>query len=185
MQKLADLLSQRQDQDSLPHPEPEVFTGNRLRYPSWVKSFKTFIKRKTRIPSSKRLYYLSKYTMREARDAVSGLLALDNVDAYDKAKKILIGRFGNQFIAVDACRKRINIEFADFLQHCHTAMNTGQYLNALNNPDENQKMIRKLPCQVVVRWSWVVDEWLPADELEGSEPFRAMKGTTKAGYRLF
>ena len=63
MQKLADLLSQTQDQDSLPRPEPEVFTGNPLRYPSWVKSFKTFIKRKTRIPSSKRLYYLSKYTM--------------------------------------------------------------------------------------------------------------------------
>ena len=108
MQKLADLLSQRQDQDSLPRPEPEVFTGNPLRYPSWVKSFKMFIERGTRIPSSKRLYYLSKYTMREGRDAVSGLLALDNVDAYDKAKKILIDRFGNQFIAVDACPKRIN-----------------------------------------------------------------------------
>ena len=67
-----------------------------------------FIERGTRIPSSKRLYYLSKYTMREARDAVSGLLALDNVDAYAKAKKILIDPFGNQFIAVDACPKRIN-----------------------------------------------------------------------------
>ena len=121
------------------------------------------------------------------------------VDAYDKAKKILIDRFGNQFIAVDACRKRINgwpkiqpthgqglRKFADFLQHCHTAMNIVQYLNVLNNPDENQKMIKKLPSQVVVRWSRVVDEWLPADELEeGREPFQTMKGTTKAGYRPF
>ena len=80
MQKLADLLSQRQDRDSLPRPEAEVFTGNPLRYPSWIKSFETFIKRKTRIPSE-RLYYLSKYTTGEAREAVGGLLVLDNVDA--------------------------------------------------------------------------------------------------------
>ena len=158
MQKLADLLSQRQDRDSLlQRPEPEVFTGNPLRYPSWIKSFETFIERKTRI-ASERLYYPSKYTTGEAREAVSSLLALDNVDAYDKAKKILRNRFGSQFIVADAYRKRINSwpkiqptdgqglrKFADFLQHCHTAMNTIQYLNVLNDPDENQRMIRKLP----------------------------------------
>ena len=71
MQKLADLLSQRQDRDSLlPRPEPEVFTGNPLRYPSWIKSFETFIERKTRI-LSERLYYLSKYTTGEARQGSS------------------------------------------------------------------------------------------------------------------
>ena len=32
--------------------------------------------------------------------------------------------------------------------------------------------------QVVVRWSQVIDEWLPADEIEeGSEPFQTMKRT--------
>lgn len=60
----------------------------------------------------------------------------------------------------------------DFLQHCHTAMNTIHYLNVLNDPDENQKMIRKLLTQVVLRWSQIVDEWLAASELEeGSELF--------------
>ena len=71
MQKLADLLSQRRDRDSLlPRPEPEVFTGNPQRYPSWIKSFETFIERKTRNPSE-RLYYLSKYTTGEARQGSS------------------------------------------------------------------------------------------------------------------
>ena len=47
-------------------------------------------------------------------------------------------------------------------------------------------MKRKLPSQVIVTWSRVVDKWLPAGELEeGSEPFRTMKGTTKAGYPPF
>ena len=136
--------------------------------------------------------------MGEAREAGSGLLALDNVDAYDKAKKILRNRLGNQFVA-DAYRKRIDIwpmiqpsdgqglrKFPDFLQHCHTAMNTIQYLNVLNDLDENQNMIRKLPSQVVVRWIRVIGKWLAADELEeSSKPFRTMKGTTKAGYPPF
>ena len=62
-------------------------------------------------------------------------------------------------------------------------MHTIQYLNV---PDENQKMIRKLPSQVVVRWSRAVNEWLAADELEQrSEPFGTTKGKTKAGYPPF
>ena len=77
-------------------------------------------------------------------------------------------------------------KIADFLQHCHTAMNTVQYVDVLNDPEENQKMIRKLPSQVVLRWSRVVDEWLAADEVEeGRESFRTTKGTPKAGYPPF
>ena len=45
-------------------------------------------------------------------------------------------------------------------------MKTIQYLNVLNDPDENQKIIQKLPNHLVVRWSRVVDEWIAVDELE-------------------
>ena len=154
MQRLADLLTQRQD--------CELFTGNPLRYPNWIKSFETLIERKTKNPSE-RLYYLGKYTTGEAKEAISGLLALEDTEAFSKAKKILKDRFGNPFIVGDAYHKKINSwpkippndgqglrKFADFLQHCNTAMNTIQYLNVLNDPDENQKMIKKLPSHVVV-----------------------------------
>ena len=93
MQRLADLLTQGQDRNSFPRPEPEVFTGNSLRYPNWVKSFETLIERKTKDPSE-RLYYLGKYTTCAAKEAVSSLLSLDNVDAYSNAKKILTNHFG-------------------------------------------------------------------------------------------
>lgn len=86
--KLADVLAQRQDRDSLPRPEPEVFKGDLLRYPMWIKSFETFIERKTKDPSE-RLYYLSKFTADGAKEAVSGLLPLDSEEAYVEAKKIL------------------------------------------------------------------------------------------------
>lgn len=198
MQRLADLLAQRQDRDSLPRPEPEVFTGNPLRYPNWVKSFETFIERKTKDPSE-RLYYLGKYTTGAAKEAVSGLLSLDNVDAYSKAKKILTNRFGNPFVVADAFRKRINSwpkiqpndgqslrKFSDFLEHCNTAMKTIQYLNVLNDPDENQKIIQKLPSYLVARWSRVVDEWIAEDELEEDSDTPRTKGKqAKAGYPPF
>lgn len=129
MQRLADLLTQRQDCDSLPRPEPEMFTGNPLQYQNWIKSFETFIGRKTKNPSEW-LHYLGKYTTGEGKEAISGLLALEDTNAFVKAKKILKDRFGNALIVSDACHKKINSwpkilpndsqslrKFADFLQH--------------------------------------------------------------------
>ena len=196
MQRLADLLTQRQDRDSLPRPEPNVFTGDPLTYLNWIKSFETFTEKKTKNPSE-RLYYLGKYTAGEANEAISGLLTLDNTGEYSKARKIFTDRFGNPFIVADAYRKKINSwpkiqpndghglrRLGDFLQHCNTAMNTIQYLNVLNDPDENQRMIKKLPSHLVVRWSRVVDEWLAYDSLDDEEP-QGGKRTDKNGYPPF
>lgn len=178
MQRLADLLAQRQDRDSLLRPEPEEFSGNPSHYPNWIKSFETFIKRKTKDPSG-RLYYVGKYTKNKAKEALRGPLSLYSADAYDKATRISITRFGNHFMVANAFRKKINDwpkiqpndgpglrKFSAFLDHCETAMTTIHYLNVLNNPDENQKMIKKLPTHIVARWSEVVDEWLAEEEPE-------------------
>ena len=128
--KLADVLTQRQDRDSLPCPEPEVFKGDLLRYPMWIKSFETFIEQKTKDPSE-RLYYLRKFTAGEAKEAVSGLLPLDSEEAYIKAKKTLASRFGDPFLVSIAYRRKISEwprillkdgpglrRFSDFLLHC-------------------------------------------------------------------
>ena len=196
MYRLADLLTQRQNRDSLPCPEPEVFTGNPLRYPNWIKSFETLIERKTQNPS-KRLYYLGKYTAGEAKEAISALLALDNTDAYNKARNILTDRFGNPFNVADAYQKKINgwpkippndgqalRKFSDFLQRCNTAMNTIQFLNVFNDPDENQRMVKKLPSHVVLRWNRVVDEWLAEDDPEGCDFVVRSRRLVKTGYPL-
>lgn len=139
MQRVADLLAQRQDRDSLPRSEPEVFCGNSLHYPNWIKSFETSTKKKTKDPSES-LYYLGKYTKNEAKEAVSGPLSLYSVDAYDKATRILTIRFGNHFMVANALRKKKNDwpkvhpndgpglrNFSDFLDHCETAMTTIHY----------------------------------------------------------
>lgn len=137
--KLADLLTERQDHNKLPRPEPEVFGGDFLEYPIWIKAFETFIEGKTKT-SAERLYYLGKFTTGEAKEAISGLLSLDSEEAYVRAKKILTRRFGNTFLVSNAYRKKIESwpkiasndgpglrRFSDFLQHCRTAMDSIQY----------------------------------------------------------
>ena len=174
--RLADILSQRRLQDSLPLPEPEIFSGDLLHYPVWLKSFQTIIEGQTE-KVSQRLYYLGKYTTGEPKEAIGGLLLLETEDAYKRARKILSDRFGNPFLVADAYRKKINEwpkippndgmglrEFSDFLIHCQTATNTVKYLKVLDDPDENQRMVRKLPRYLVDRWSREVDRWLNRDE---------------------
>ncbi len=178
LKNLADLLTQRQGRDSLPRPEPEIFNGDHLQFPNWLKSFETFIEKKTEDPSE-RLYYLSRYTSGDAKEAVSGLLALNTAEVYNKAKGILVNRFGNAFLVSDAYRRKINDwpkipandgpalrKFSDFLENCNTAMTSIHYLSVLNDPDENQKMLKKLPAYLVARWSRIVDEAL-AKEHDG------------------
>ena len=41
-----------------------------------------------------------------------------------------------------------------------------KYLKVLDDPDENQKMVRKLPRYLVDRWSREVDRWLNKDEAQ-------------------
>ena len=99
-----------------------------------------------------------------------GFLSLETSDAYTQAKKVLADRFGNPFLIADAYRKKINEwpkippndganlrKYSDFLLHCQTAVKEIKYLKVLDDPDENQKMTRKLPRHLIDRWSREVD----------------------------
>lgn len=133
---------------------------------------------------------------------MSGLLPLDTEEAYTKAKQILASRFGNSFLVSDAYRKKIAEwpkilpndgpglrRFSDFLEHCNTAMNKIHLLNVLNDPDENKKMLRKLPHYLVTRWSRVVDRCIGEEDMEekcaNEEEPRTAGVATKNGYPTF
>ena len=170
LERLADLMTQRHTRNSLPLPEPETFHGDVLHYPLWKKS--------TDSPSQ-RLYYLGRYTSGEAKEAISGLLTLESEDAYRDARKTLADRYGNPFLVANAYKRKIKDwppippndgtrlrKFSDFLGHCHTAMQEIQYLTVLNDPDENHKILRKLPRNICDRWGREVDRWFSIQEQE-------------------
>ena len=178
LERLADLMTQRHARELLPLPEPEMFSGDLLHYPTWKKSFDTIVERRTD-SSSQRLYYLGRYTTGEAKESVSGLLALDSEDAYLEARKILSDRFGNPYLVANAYKKKIkewpNVppndgislrKFSDLLVHCQAAMTEIHYLQALNDPEENQKLVRKLPRNICDRWGREVDQWLNRKETD-------------------
>lgn len=39
-----------------------------------------------------------------------------------------------------------------------------RYLTVLNDPEENQKILRKLPSYIVTEWGHTVDQWLTKDD---------------------
>nr|XP_006822330.1 PREDICTED: uncharacterized protein LOC102807587 [Saccoglossus kowalevskii] len=170
LNRLADILSSRQEE--LPRKEPDVFSGNVYDYPAWITSFQTLVEQRKPL-SADRLYYLGKYTTGEAKDVIKGLLTLSSEKAYIKAKKLLAERYGDKLIVADTYKKQINDwpqikssdgkelrKFTDFLLHCETAMTTIGYLRVLNDPDEQKKVLRKIPKSISDRWMRKVDSVL-------------------------
>ena len=51
-------------------------------------------------------------------------------------------------------------KFSDFLNQTLSAMSSFTFLNVLNDPSENRKMVRKLPTFVIGRWSRLVDKYI-------------------------
>lgn len=65
-------------------------------------------------------------------------------------------------------------EFADFLQSCLEAIPHVKGLSILNDCEENQKLLKKLPEWMVRRWSRIVVE-----ELDRSGDYPILQGLYK------
>ena len=152
--------------------EPEIFSGDLLKFPIWLNSFGALIEQKTD-QASERLFFLGKYTSGDAKSCIQGYLTLYTDAAYMQAKSVLISRYGDKVKVARAYRRRLEEwpavkshegeklqKFADFLWQCHAAMDTISYLGPLDSADENQKMAKKLPQYVADRWNRMVDRSL-------------------------
>ncbi len=184
--QLAAALSRR---DHLPPMEPEVFEGNMMNFPMWMKSFETLIESNTESPQS-RLYYLGKYTSGEAKGTISGYLMLDSPESYERAKQALKTRYGDKYKLGEAFKRELSDwpaikpgdgiglrKLAEFLQHCEAAMHSIKTLQCLNTAEENRKILKKLPRSIIDRWGRTVDKWLYGEngrsfnpDLEGEYP---------------
>ena len=149
----------------LPIPQPEVFTGNPLKFNSWISSFSILIESKG-VPPHEKIHYLKQYLGGEAKQTVDTLTCLDDVNIYAKAKALLQKRYGSSFIISEAYRDKIanwpRIQakdsislrnFGDFLQQCLIAKDSVKGLQILDDCRENRKMLEKLPVYLVERWS--------------------------------
>ena len=170
--RLADLLTERRGKGTLPIPEPEIFRGDLLHFPRWIKSFETIIQSLTK-RAMDRLFYLGRYTVGEPKDAIAGYITQNATEAYDTAKALLWKRYGNPFLVAEAYKKKIQEwlkispndstglhKLSDFFNQTLTAMSFFTFLNVLHDPSENRRMVRKLPTFVIGRWSRLVDKYI-------------------------
>ena len=68
LSQLASLLSKH---NHLPPMEPEIFTGDILTFPAWLRSFESLIEAHTNSEEDK-LFYIGKYTGGEAKKVIRG-----------------------------------------------------------------------------------------------------------------
>ncbi|XP_066553505.1 uncharacterized protein LOC136721589 [Amia ocellicauda] len=154
----------------LPVPEPTTFNGDPLRFNDWKVSFQTLIDRKN-IPAEEKIYYLRKYVGGPAKKAIEGYFLLGTESAYCAAWTILEERYGNPFLIAKAFRDKLDTwpkinskgsvelqELADFLRSCEAAMSQIRGLEVLNDCNENQKILSKLPDWLTSRWNRKVIE---------------------------
>ena len=105
MIEIAKLMNESLNASRLPIPEPTIFTGNPLEYPSWKCAFETLIESKS-IQPTHRIHYLKKYLGGEAKAAVECTFYV-NTDlnvAFNEAKETLDRRYGNPFLISEARR---------------------------------------------------------------------------------
>nr|XP_021322660.1 uncharacterized protein LOC108179640 [Danio rerio] len=168
---LVSTLAEVMSANRLPISEPALFTGDPLKFKDWRLSFETLIDRKN-IPKNEKLYYLRKYLGGAAKKTVEGFFLLGTEEAYDSAWQLLEKRFGDPFIigksfrdklhgwpkisSKDGCELR---EFTDFLKSCEAAMPHLKTLEVLNDCNENQRILLKLPDWLVSRWNRKVMEF--------------------------
>ncbi len=149
----------------LPVPEPTVFNGDPIQFVDWKASFMSLIDRKG-IPVADKLYYLKKYVSGSAHKYLEGTFYRNDEEAYKDAWDKLNQRYGQPFVIQRAFREKLSkwpkIQykdaeglriFSDFLNACLQAIPHVKGLEILNDCEENQKLVHKLPDWAASRWN--------------------------------
>ena len=148
----------------LPVPEPPIFNGEPLYYADWAAAFDALVDGKG-IPTSDKIFYLSKYLAGPAKEAVQCYFRLRSEAGYKKARAVLENRYGDDFKIAESFRKKLETwpkiapvdhqglqRFSDFLNQCQTAMLQIEDLKYLNDPRELAKLADKLPIHLLRQW---------------------------------
>lgn len=109
---------------------------------------------------------MCKYVSGPAKKAVENYFLLGTEAAYKAAWEVLDERFGNSFLIAKAFRDKLSAwprigsknslelqEFVDFLRSCEAAESQIKGLEVLNDCNENQKILSKLPDWLTSRWN--------------------------------
>jgi hypothetical protein len=148
--------------------EPFVFSGNVLEFSDWESDFDDFL-RAEGIVGLRMHRMLKKYVDGEAKKAIDGFLMNNTLEAYNDARKYLKERYGRKTNIAKVFKQELANwpkihhkdshglqQFADFLSHCCSAMKSIPHLSGLDEPEQNEALLEKLPDWVVNKWKYKV-----------------------------
>jgi len=129
----------------LPLPEPGVFTGDPLQFPSWKNAFCTLIESRNIAPAEK-IHYLKRYLGGKAKECVESFLVMPTNESYNEAIQLIDKRFGDCFTIAQAFKRKIDSwpkitgrdysglrKFSDFLRQCEVAYRHNPSLRVLDD----------------------------------------------------
>lgn len=174
----------------LPTPEPLVFNGDPIQYLEWKASFVSLIDRKG-ISSADKLHYLKRYVGGPARKALDGTFFRNDDEAYKDAWNKLNHRYGQPFVIQKAFREKLSKwpkihpkdaeglrDLSDFLNACQDAMPHVKGLQILNDCEENQRLVQRLPEWLASSWNRKVTQALnESQEFPSFQDFAAFVST--------
>ncbi|XP_041484991.1 uncharacterized protein LOC121431537 isoform X2 [Lytechinus variegatus] len=155
----------------LPKIDVPIFSGDPLQYTLWKNAFDCTVDSKP-IGEQYKLNYLNAYVSGRAKEIVEHHLLIGGSNAYQEALKQLEDRFGDpNTISVSYTKKLTSWpkisshdasglrDFADFLQKVVAAKRRVRNLGILDYPQENVKLVEKLPGYLEGKWRDEIDRW--------------------------
>lgn len=149
----------------LPTPEPTMFSGEPIKFIEWKSTFMSLIEQ-TGMSAADKLYYLKRYVTGSARKCLEGTFFRNDEEAYNDTWAKLNQRYGQPFVLQRAFREKLSSwpkiqlrdadglrNFADFVNACMPTMPHVKGLQILNDCEENQKLLHKLPDWINTRWN--------------------------------
>ena len=92
---------------TLPDVKVPTFSGNPVEYCYFIRSFENLIEAKTASHSA-RLFYLVQYTSGEVQELMRSCLTMKPEEEYEKPKKLLKDKYGQDYKIAAAYVDRIN-----------------------------------------------------------------------------
>ena len=149
---------------TLPQPEVPKFSGDPMKYKTFIMAFDARIQ--SRVPSeADRLYYLDQHLIGEPKDLIGGCLHIQPDEGYAEARKLLEKEYGEPYKVSNAFMQKLSSwpvikyddgpalkRFSFFLVKCNNAMKTIAHMAVLNHPPNMQSIVQKLPNNLQTKW---------------------------------
>ncbi|XP_067945302.1 uncharacterized protein [Watersipora subatra] len=149
---------------------PAVYHGDPITFTEWEMDFDAYVETEG-LTNIEPLRHLKRFVSGKAYDAISGHFLTNTLSAYYDARAVLKDRFGNKHSVSRALRKKLSEfskigpknssllrEYADLLAHIRSAMSDVTQLNILDDSEENEKLVAKLPDFMIRSWVKTVKE---------------------------